>query len=264
MVNIPIEGKPTPKASWFGGEQKLKDDQRTTINTTATETSLLIRNAVQEDSGTYELILDNEVAKKSFRFFVVVFCPPGNLDGELKVSEINATSCLLNWNPPKDNGNSDLTGYWVGMREFGRKTWTPVSTSTTRTTLKVHKLARFTEYEFRVFAENKYGQGAATNSQVIRADYESQPPGPPSEPWVNEVTRSSAKIEWNMPINDGGAEIEGYWVEVKEINCVVWQRQSKMINKTSTTIKPLQEGLEYQFRIVGQNKSGLGKPSMIS
>ena len=97
MVNIPIEGKPTPKASWFGGEQKLKDDQRTTINTTATETSLPIRNAVQEDSGTYELILDNEVATKTFKFCVVVFCLPGDIDGELRVSEINATSCILNY-----------------------------------------------------------------------------------------------------------------------------------------------------------------------
>ena len=104
MVNIPIVGKPTPEASWFGGEQKLTDDQRTTINTTAKETSLLIRNAVREDSKTYELILDNGVlAKKSFKFVVDVFCQMGAIDGEIKISEISATGCLLNWNPPKEN-----------------------------------------------------------------------------------------------------------------------------------------------------------------
>ena len=112
MVNIPIEGDPTPKASWFGGEQQLKNNQRTTINTTATETSLLIRNAVQEDSGTYELILDNEAAKKTFKFFVVVFCLPGDID-QVKVSEINATSCLLSWNPPNTYGQKSILGFSI-------------------------------------------------------------------------------------------------------------------------------------------------------
>lgn len=47
-------------------------------------------------------------------------------------------------------------------------------------------------------------------------------PGKTSAPEVTDWDKDHADLQWNPPVNDGGAPIEGYVVEMKEKHSPFW------------------------------------------
>ena len=94
--------------------------------------------------------------------------PPGK-PGCPEVKETTKDSASITWAAPDDDGGSPITNYVVEMRRKGDKKWSVVNKTEKVTGLEytVPDLKEETEYEFRVTAENKAGQG---------------PPSDPSKP----------------------------------------------------------------------------------
>ena len=89
--------------------------------------------------------------------------------GKPDVSEIKDTSCKLTWEPPKSDGGAPITNYVVEMRKAGDLKWSPVSTFSDKPEFTVTGLKTGAEYEFRIRAENKAGQGDASDaSDLVR------------------------------------------------------------------------------------------------
>lgn len=58
-------------------------------------------------------------------------------------------------------------------------------------------------------------------------------PGPPSTPWVTNVTRESITVGWHEPVSNGGSpEVIGYHLEMKDRNSILWQSQQNAIRTT--------------------------------
>uniref|UniRef100_A0A663DYJ2 Titin n=1 Tax=Aquila chrysaetos chrysaetos TaxID=223781 RepID=A0A663DYJ2_AQUCH len=104
-----------------------------------------------------------------------------------------------------------------------------ISATVARTTLKVTKLKTGSEYQFRIFAENRYGQSFALESVPVVAQYPYKEPGPPGTPFVTTVTKDSMVVQWHEPINDGGSRVLGYHLERKEKNSILWAKVNKTI-----------------------------------
>lgn len=69
-------------------------------------------------------------------------------------------------------------------------------------------------------------------------------------------------MTWRRPAEDGGSDIIGYCVEKKERKGMRWLRASKKsITELSYEVTGLTEGIEYEFRILAENKAGFGEPS---
>ena len=87
-------------------------------------------------------------------------------------------------------------------------------------------------------------------------------PDAPSTPVVEGVDKNSAKISWNPPGNDGGSPVTGYIVEVKDPETGKWNKSNNYpVKGTSYDVPNLEEGKEYQFRVIAENEAGPGKPS---
>lgn len=87
-------------------------------------------------------------------------------------------------------------------------------------------------------------------------------PGPPSTPWITNVTRESITVGWHEPVSSGGSPVIGYHVEMKDRNSILWKKVNKMIIRT-THFKAtnITAGLIYEFRVYAENAAGIGKAS---
>ncbi len=78
----------------------------------------------------------------------------------------------MTWKPPTEDGGSPILGYTVERRLTSSARWMKASKDLiTELTLTVTDLIEDNEYEFRIIAENKIGQG---------------PPSSPSKPFVSK------------------------------------------------------------------------------
>ena len=86
--------------------------------------------------------------------------PPGPPENPL-VSAIFKDNCTLSWQPPKEDGGAEVSGYVIERRLAASSRWLPaMKEAVTDLTTTLHDLVEGNEYEFRVIAENKAGQGA--------------------------------------------------------------------------------------------------------
>uniref|UniRef100_A0A6I8Q4T2 Titin n=1 Tax=Xenopus tropicalis TaxID=8364 RepID=A0A6I8Q4T2_XENTR len=85
--------------------------------------------------------------------------------------------------------------------------------------------------------------------------------GPPNNPRVVDVTRSSVILSWGKPIYDGGCEIQGYIVEKCDLSSEEWSicTPPSGIKETRFEVEKLLEKHEYKFRICAVNKAGVGE-----
>lgn len=93
--------------------------------------------------------------------------PPAAFD----VSEITNESCLLTWNPPRDDGGSKITNYVLEKRATDSEIWDKLSSTIKDTKFRATNLTPHKEYVFRVSAENMYGVGEPAQCSPIIAKY---------------------------------------------------------------------------------------------
>lgn len=72
-------------------------------------------------------------------------------------------------------------------------------------------------------------------------------------------------LSWDKPENDGGARIQGYLVDKREVGTEAWQRVNASIcPSTQLNISNLIESRQYEFRVFAQNEAGLSPASVAS
>ena len=145
-------------------------------------------------------------------------------------AEPGDTVVRITWEPPADDGGSDLTGYQI--RGGLRTTWlTLPATETGPATFG--NLENGREYTFSVRAVNGIGTGPtatvnATPRGVLAAP--SAPRNLAASPGDAEVT-----LTWVPPAEDGGSDVTGYeyqvdqggWEERGDGRCAIGGREKR-------------------------------------
>ncbi|XP_023262464.1 titin-like [Seriola lalandi dorsalis] len=264
-VEIPVVGHPMPKIEWKRDGQLVKETSRLEISTTPSLTVLHIRHAAREHSGQYSVTASNTAGKFTGEITLVVLEKPDPPTGPVRIDEVNSDYVTISWEPPEYTGGCQLDNYIVEKRETTSTEWQTVSATTVRTTIKVTKLKTGSEYQLRVFAENRYGKSTAITSPIVIAQYPFSVPASPGTPFVSTVTKYSMVVEWEPPTKDGGSPIIGYHLERKEKNSILWTKLNKLvIPNTRFKTSGLQEGIDYEFRVFAENIAGLSSSSQIS
>ncbi|XP_075046117.1 myosin-binding protein C, fast-type-like isoform X2 [Mixophyes fleayi] len=152
---IPFQGKPRPKVTW-SKEGKPLEQKQVSIRTTDVDTILFIRSAVRDDSGKYGLSVQIENMEDCATINIRVVEKPGP-PLAVAVKEVWGFNALLEWLPPKDNGNSEITGYTIQKADKKTMEWFTVFEHNRQTRCTISDLIMGNEYFFRVFSENICG-----------------------------------------------------------------------------------------------------------
>ena len=173
----------------------------------------------------------------------------------LAVTEGNET-LDLEWTTPTSDGSA-ITQYEV---EFSSSTGT--TTSTTLPTVREFAATGLTNgdfYKSRVRAYNSRGAGAwsAMNTSVPRTV-----PGVPATFDALPGT-ASVQLSWTAPAFNGGATIDSYTVEYREVGAAAWTTSSATGTATGTELTGLDNGVAYEFRISAVNEAGSGAATVI-
>lgn len=265
IIDVPIFGRPKPVVVWNKDGAPLKFTTRLNIHNTPTHTSLSIKEAAGDDGGMYTVAVSNSTGKKDATLELIVLDKPGPPSGPVRFDEITTQSITLSWDPPKNNGGCQISNYIVQKRDTNSTAWENVSINCARNTIKVNRLKTGAEYQFRIIAQNRYGKSHGLDSCAVIAQYPYKEPGPPGTPFISSLSRDHQIVEWHEPISDGGSAVLGYHLERKERNSILWVKVNKMlIHDTSFKSHPLDEGVEYEYRVYAENIVGIGRCSKVS
>ncbi|XP_040906036.1 myosin binding protein Ha isoform X2 [Toxotes jaculatrix] len=154
-VVIPFLGKPKPVVSWLKDGQPL-DAKRVNIRNSDKDSILFIRTAERDDSGVYEMTVKVESFEDKATLTLQIVELPGP-PASVKLVDNWGFNAALEWTPPKDNGNTEITGYTIQKADRKTGEWFTVLEHYHRLTATVSDLIMGNSYSFRVFAENKVG-----------------------------------------------------------------------------------------------------------
>ena len=183
--------------------------------------------------------------------------PPRNLvltpgDGKIDVS----------WDAPSDRGNPPLKGYWMHWRKPGqpdRVLWYDDTGDTVRRTIT--GLTNGQAYEVWVRAGNDHGGGPQAGPKRATPEKSTEPPEPdrpPTAPRNLTLTPGDEQIEvtWDPPADLGKPEMrDAYFVEFRRAGRGRWQSAGEY-RGTGATIDYLENGVEYEVRVVVFNTQG--------
>ena len=160
------------------------------------------------------------------------------------------------------DGGSPIVEYIVEKRDVRKSAFINVgNTGPDSRTLKATKLIEGNSYFFQVYAENDIGRSEpGITDEPIKARLPFDPPGPPINVKVKDITTTTCTLSWEAPEFDGGSPIKGYYVE--KLSGTRWIKVNKApTNKLVMEFDDLFEGSEYEFRVSAENEAGIGKPS---
>ncbi|XP_031167300.1 myosin binding protein Ha isoform X1 [Sander lucioperca] len=152
---IPFLGKPKPAVSWLKDGQPV-DTKRVSIRNSDRDSILFVRTAERADSGVYEITVKVDSFEDKATITLQIVERPGN-PASVKLVDTWGFNAALEWTPPKDNGNTEITGYTVQKADRKTGEWFSVLEHYHRLTATVSDLIMGNSYIFRVFAENQVG-----------------------------------------------------------------------------------------------------------
>uniref|UniRef100_A0A3Q2NTD6 Titin n=1 Tax=Fundulus heteroclitus TaxID=8078 RepID=A0A3Q2NTD6_FUNHE len=243
-IEVPVRGRPKPVVSWKKDGLPLKQTSSITIINAATSSKIIFKGASREHVGKYEITLANTAGTVTASIGVVVLDKPGPPKG-VKVDDVTSDSITLSWSPPDYDGGCSISNYIVEKRDTNTQEWHIVASNVARTAIKAGRLTHGAEYQFRIYAVNRYGKSSALDSPGITAQYNFRQPGPPSTPIVKLATKSYMLVTWNEPVTDGGSAVLGYHLERKERSSILWNKMNRgMIKDTEYKVTGIEEALE--------------------
>ena len=259
-IEAEISGKPQPHVFWSKGDKELENSDRISIIDSSTSCTLIIKDISREDSSRYSLLLRNECGEKKATVNIKVLDKPGQPKGPIVFSRVTAEKCNLSWERSEEDGGADISHYVVEKRESSRISWITAHDKLKATSCTVKNLLQNNEYQFRVFAVNKYGQGPPLQSEFLVAKNQFTVPSAPGRAEFVASTKDSITIIWTRPDSDGGSAIKNYVIEKRDKQGFRWMRCN--IDQELTDLRyravGLREHAEMEFRVAAENAAGCG------
>uniref|UniRef100_A0A8C7P4P5 Myosin-binding protein C, fast-type n=1 Tax=Oncorhynchus mykiss TaxID=8022 RepID=A0A8C7P4P5_ONCMY len=138
---------------WYKDGEEL-DSRVASVRNSEVDSILFIRSAERSHSGKYELVLQIENMEARTTVDIKTPGPPE----VVKVTDVWGFNAALEWKPPKDDGNCEITGYTIQKADKKTNEWFTIYEHNRRTNCTASDLIMGNEYMFRVYSENLVGK----------------------------------------------------------------------------------------------------------
>uniref|UniRef100_A0A672I958 Uncharacterized protein n=1 Tax=Salarias fasciatus TaxID=181472 RepID=A0A672I958_SALFA len=147
---------------YIGRQEILSNSPHHQVITTRSFTSLVFQKGVQrKDTGYYIITAKNRFGTDKQTIEVNVADIP-EAPKELKVSDIARDSITLTWEPPANDGGSDIISYIIEKCPTTADRWIRAG-QTADCSITIINIFGKTKYQFRVIAENEFGLSPPSN-----------------------------------------------------------------------------------------------------
>ncbi|CAF0734578.1 unnamed protein product [Adineta steineri] len=245
---------------------RLADDDRVRIQEFDDFVVVTIPDTERRDAGKYAINVANDSGLCNVPLKVKVIAPPLPPTGPFEISNVSKDRATLSWKPPKDDGDSKVTGYVVerGDTSKGADALIPATQAGKETTFTVPSLLAEHEYDFRVMAINENGTSEplrSTASTTTKLPF--KPASSPGQSDITGMTNNTATLNWKKPTSDGGGgPITSYWIEKREGNIDKWiSVNMSSCQSTHFTVPSLVEDHIYEFCVTAENEARKAAPS---
>eukprot|EP00088_Acartia_fossae_P004370 TRINITY_DN1186_c0_g1_i1.p1 TRINITY_DN1186_c0_g1~~TRINITY_DN1186_c0_g1_i1.p1 ORF type:complete len:1240 (-),score=512.43 TRINITY_DN1186_c0_g1_i1:1313-4834(-) len=243
--------------AWLRDGKTITETEKYSFQVDGAHRTLIIKNATLEDIAEYTCVAENV---KTFTEL--------ELEGQeekLEISELQKDVMMKKGDEAVFNIPFAKT-----MAKKADMQWSfngTVLQSSERMTLNITKKSacltiRHVEMsdsgKYLCNLKNSMSEVSVEFSLTVR-DKPSPPKGPAKVEWR---TQDTLQLEWSTPESDGGAKIEEYIVERKEVDKKSW-RQIVTSSQTSIEVRGLKKEASYNFRIIARNCVGCSEPLVI-
>lgn len=166
----------------------------------------------------------------------------------------------LTWNAPADDGGSPITGYRIEESLDGDD-WVDLGVTTTpETSVDVIDVEPGT-YRYRVAAINAEGESAFSQPSApvtMPSEFVTTPgkvSGFSKGRFIKKGKTYRVTVTWKAPLEDGGAEITGYFARVGISGR--WSSWTDL-DEPTTLLKNLRPGKRYTVQVQAANAQGVG------
>ncbi|OON23518.1 fibronectin type III domain protein [Opisthorchis viverrini] len=273
VIEVPYSGAPVPDVNWSFNSGPLpvgpvKESPMASVDTVYGLTCLRLRQVNREASGSYKLVVSNELGKATLELKVSVLDRPGPVRRlRCAVDDTQPSAAIVAWEEPKDAGGSPITGYIVEKREANKRSWTSLGPAEPGLNRVATGLTPNTAYFFRVMAQNASGCSEPTETETpLVIPSKTKPPSAPGSPEVNDVGTNSCRVSWQPPSSDGGARLAFYHLEKRANQKGNWVRatdgklsipESQVAAPYSINVMGLVPDNVYEFRVAAENADSL-------
>ncbi|NXG17656.1 FND3A protein, partial [Grallaria varia] len=226
------------------------------------ELSCTLRNLRRSTSYKFRLFAYNSEGKSSPSEVVEHSTNPDKPGPPSKPSvkgKIHSHSVKVTWEPPRDNGGSDISKYFLEISEAsagGR--WDTIYSGAQREHVCDH-LRPGTSYRLRVSCVSKAGESQASDVTTVMTS--AVPPGPCHAPALaGKAKPKEIPLQWGPPAIDGGSDITEYILEMANSD----QDERRAVYQgpaAEFVVTNLLPGRTYCFWIRAGNKVGFGPHS---
>ncbi len=173
----------------------------------------------------------------------------------------------LFWKAPSNDGGSQIIGYKIEVK-IGTGSFTTLAHNTGNTgiTFSHANLSPNTTYTYRVSAINAIGTSGPSNeaSATTAVPKTITIPGPPTGLNAKFITSGQINLSWDAPTNDGGSQIIGYKIEVREDSGSFTLLSANTGKITSYSQTGIREGKTYSYRVYAINSAGTSLTSAVA